>query len=51
MQKKKTTAAEVNMSRNPPGKDTPEKQREPGVSDETRVVHSGEADVRDGRSG
>ena len=40
-----------NMSRNVPGNDKPVKQKEPGVPDKVRVVHSGEPDVTDGRSG
>ncbi len=36
------------MSRNPPGKDTNPKQREPGVADETRVIYAEEPNVLDG---
>lgn len=51
MSKKKNNIPEVNMSAHPPGKDKPGPQKEPGVSDETRVVYAEEVNVRDGSAG
>ncbi len=46
--KSKAMKPEANMSRNPPGAKNNVKQREPGVSDETRVIYAEEPNLKDG---